>query len=1598
MQRRFGLIGFLLVVGFAIVDVLSKWRIDSPVLLGIIIALGILIVFIERGSRTLATLVLFATCCFAIHLITLFRIQNAVNNWERIKEKEVSKAIDSSKKVVISTANGLLSTSERIGNQVELSESIPPDITDAFNLLSKVRLGFISSQRGGVAIADPTGEIISWAGRIPNSLDRLTTPIARRVTIRKGSGAAWFEAVSPIIDKSSQRTVGFSIAYLQVERLFGSEKSDGTGLLSELRKRAGYPVIFSTETFERDRDEDWLVSDVRMPSGEFLGYLKLRIPTVEDYLNRLKNQGLFIGSLLALLLMTACFVAILRWTGLTRPRLIDNQRLVAVIASIAGLRIGLAGLRENLALERLWAFTPVEYATQLATGILRSPADLALTGLAACVSAVVLLLVFNLRGTKVSVAGQKPSILIPHWLSLGAIASFLIAFGDRGLSIIHSDVGADLFLETGFHLSAVTLIRIGLAGLVATLLTICALIMREQMLLLKRTRFERFPVLLGLVIGLHFALALAFSGGRLTQSGFLMSILSIGFAVLLCQVHRKQIRISLVWIIVGLLVASSFVELPYGVAEHKRKSRIAAEAVASRIIYQTREWKSSIIEKASGEIESNHQIADLLADSKEGSHGIALNLWAKSVINRARVRGGIYVFSKADQIIDRFAPDEVGDISGIEAIIRGARLSAKRTTEITEAWIGRKPTPCYISVIPFYKDLEYVGSVVVVIPERYEFLAHDAGPYRGLLSGFPDVIDPSMQSEARAQRIHLSVIAQGKVIASTSADIEIGKSISEDGSPKEGEWFDQRFGGRSYRCYLVKPEGVDHGVLLSFSLPRAMENLAYGISSIVSYLLVATLVIAIIGLWRSLRFAFAKKGFGRQVKPRLGFTQKLALALVVVAVIPALILGSASRGFIRARLKEIMESKAEEGLNLARMALERVSKEDAERFAENPILMEALKEEPSLIVNLVKPGTDAVVFDSTGNIVASYGKPSVPSQILKEIISSGKTFSFFSSDDGLTAKSIFPIKDPIKPSRIIGCAFVSRTVDDRLARQLAVELGRQIDFFAMARLVASSSKEYFALELINDRIAPDAYVDCLLGGRDLCFSWQKVGKMDLVAAYAPLRNYDGSPVGAISAPLVFEKDATGVQMESTLSTIGHLVVILIWGVFLFGILLAKKISSPIHELIKGTMMVRGGNLDFEIPRKGDDEIADLISSFNEMTQALSRSRKALNERKRYMETILTNVGTGIISVDSRGKVEIVNPAAQDLLGIKEKDAKHKDCIKFLSKIGASGLADVLKEVSDRRGPIIREVTVQREGRGRRVFRAIGSSVSVKGRMMGKVIVFEDLTDLIRAKKLVAWNEMARQVAHEIKNPLTPMKLSIQHLIQCYRDKVEDLDKIVEETAQTIIDQIESLRKIALEFSRFSRLPERNPEIVDINSVVSEVLRQYESISSQGIVVETKLDVSLPSLRVDREEIKRLFINVIENAIDAMRGGGKLMVATRMASASQVKTHALRVTSRGEPEASLDEYVEVEISDTGTGIDEQSLSHIFEPNFSTKTRGAGLGLAICKGIVDGYDGDIVIETTPGKGTTVRIRLPLQEAREQLQARNRSSKRRDRYPQQ
>jgi two-component system nitrogen regulation sensor histidine kinase NtrY len=373
----------------------------------------------------------------------------------------------------------------------------------------------------------------------------------------------------------------------------------------------------------------------------------------------------------------------------------------------------------------------------------------------------------------------------------------------------------------------------------------------------------------------------------------------------------------------------------------------------------------------------------------------------------------------------------------------------------------------------------------------------------------------------------------------------------------------------------------------------------------------------------------------------------------------------------------------------------------------------------------------------------------------------------------------------------------------------------------------------------------------------------------------------------------------------------------------------------------------------------------VVEAFNEMTHQVSRSQAALEERRKYLEVILVNIGTGVVSTDAAKRISAVNSAAERILGMPSEDLIGKTAGElagagalpdFFAAAGGAGPASRPEEDEARGSPAVSsEIDIVKEGK-KRTIRYMRTELSTGGQHLGTVFVFEDITELINSKKLSAWVEMARQIAHEIKNPLTPIKLSTQFMVRAHQEKSEDFDKIFAESSETIMQQVDVLRNIASEFSSYGRLQHLYLSPHRVIPLVEDIVSPYKR-NTTGVAVT--LETSGRDLRavIDPEAVRKICTNLIENAMEAMSGsGGELRISC--------------------DEAAYDNRTMVRVSfrDTGPGLSEEVRGRLFEPYFSTKTTGTGLGLAICRSLSREMDGEVTIANLPG-GRGVQAALYL-----------------------
>ncbi len=409
--------------------------------------------------------------------------------------------------------------------------------------------------------------------------------------------------------------------------------------------------------------------------------------------------------------------------------------------------------------------------------------------------------------------------------------------------------------------------------------------------------------------------------------------------------------------------------------------------------------------------------------------------------------------------------------------------------------------------------------------------------------------------------------------------------------------------------------------------------------------------------------------------------------------------------------------------------------------------------------------------------------------------------------------------------------------------------------------------------------------------------------------------------------------------------------------------LAKGITEPVGALARATDEVARGNLNLKVPSMGTDEMGMLIESFNSMVGELREGKESLehayqesDRRRLLIEGILENIHTGVICLDRDGKVVTMNPEACRILDIEAGAVRGKFYELVLDAIESDEFKKHIKSINIKTfGFIEREFWVG-IGKKRMLLRVFISNIKDSGGgRQGMLVVFDDLTKLARAQRVLAWQEVAKRIAHEIKNPLTPIKLSTERMMKKFAEHHQDFPHIFERSTRTIITEVESLRRLVDEFSRFGKMPEIKKKPSDLLALLDEVHNLYRPYKDFAIRVEAP--ALMPDVELDKEQFRRALINIIDNAREAMGNAGQVSVKI-------------------EPDAGENRVV-ISISDTGPGIPEDVKEKLFQPYFSTKKDGTGLGLAIVNKIISEHNGYIRVGENVPHGSVFTIEMPIKE---------------------
>jgi two-component system, NtrC family, nitrogen regulation sensor histidine kinase NtrY len=427
-------------------------------------------------------------------------------------------------------------------------------------------------------------------------------------------------------------------------------------------------------------------------------------------------------------------------------------------------------------------------------------------------------------------------------------------------------------------------------------------------------------------------------------------------------------------------------------------------------------------------------------------------------------------------------------------------------------------------------------------------------------------------------------------------------------------------------------------------------------------------------------------------------------------------------------------------------------------------------------------------------------------------------------------------------------------------------------------------------------------------------------------------------------------------------------LLILFSAIWLGFYMARGITIPIQELAEGTRRIAEGDLNFKIGVHASDEIGILVDSFNKMTNQLNEGRLdiqfahedlkitnlELEQRRYYIETILENIGAGVVSVDKKGRVTTFNKAAEKILGAKAEEVFGCSYKEAFDPSFHRPIRLMTKQINDKlKGSVKEQIDLRVGDDNLTLLVNIQVLKDPDDKYLGLVIVFEDLTQLIKTQKIAAWQEVAQGIAHEIKNPLTPIQLNTQRLQKKYRENKKEFAKVFEESIAIICQEVEGMKDMLTEFQRFSRMPAPNPKPASLHRIINDVSILYAD-NEKKITIDKSFDQDMGLIKVDAEQMRRVFINLFENALDAVDENGEINITTRL--------------NRQEKQ------VRIEFSDNGIGIPPEDMNKLFRPHFTTKKRGSGLGLAIVNRIIVDHNGAIQVRENSPKGSRFVIDLP------------------------
>ena len=1362
---------------------------------------------------------------------------------------------------------------------------------------------------------------------------------------------------------------------------------------------------------------------VRSPLGNTVFGVSVDGRPLQHFIQSRDDRISLVANLAILFSMLIYFGMSLRAFPVTQkgPGVIKALYLVAVFALV---RYSLVWFQPDFLTTRIKVFEPAVFATPMLGGLMRSAGDLLLTSMFFVAALYGVLKISRGETKREEPAGSAGRFFVLKGLFAAAVSIGVFVLAKKFIGSVVTNANPRLVGETVkifepevvvLHLSAFLMVAgIFLAGM------ICVWGVYR---LGGRAGASRASAV-GAVVVLVVSLVLM----RFDMA--FISLLALLFAVVAPRLVQREDLVSIVTGAFCFVIIVSAAAYVFFDQEYQGLRRTFIQEKAAEVTHPSDNWKVFILEDILENFSQEPTVRQSLMDSVSPNvPRLAFDLWAGSPLSLLGYSCAIHVFDQADSMVSRFAvempyrlrPDEADERLETPSSQEWAVLDL--TTETPQGAVrfyrGIVNLEDYVMDDKGFSTRVAVGKVVVDIPFFFENLAWAArtGPQT------PEVLR-NVQEGGIAPRLEetepilLARVRGTRVLESSGEALPVGYTFDPQALEKAAglEWPLLETSGATYRFLTQNTDAPGMSLVAGFAVPTLVQHVLRWSTILSLYFFFTVGFIALLIVLKRLPLL-------KPVLPTLtpgrqfGFQQKLLGSFLLVALLPAVMLGVFSVRIIKERFVHENRNEALYRTFSAGKSLNNLLVEELHTLLDDYDIAALLggdvpprwryddkRRVRVLVMSSPNLGESSGVIgrgDASGvrgrratrgeeQWLSAYGGATG----LVDRVSPGQIFMHYVEGKPYLGVVSDPFSILFHGKKETCVVYHARLVDAELLGKVSDQVSADVNVFDGGELVATSREGLLSGGFISSTMNADAFVKVSMMGVDHSLSTEKAGGYRYQVAYVPIPSIGVSGHAAIGVPLLFRPESYSVEVEKARSVVFSIFALLSAATIGLGLLLARGIFEPLRGLLEGTKRIARGDFSFKLPGKRRDEIGTVVEAFNEMTHQVSRSQAALEERRKYLEVILVNIGTGVVSTDAANRISAVNSAAERILGMRSEDLLGKTAeeitgkgilpdfflrltsesepagsVRYAMDSGSasdSSSADTpvsadgarLLEVESRESPAVSsEVDIVKDGH-KRTIKYMRTRLATDGRHLGTVLVFEDITELINSKKLSAWVEMARQIAHEIKNPLTPIKLSTQFMVRAHLEKSDDFDKIFRESSDTIMQQVDVLRNIASEFSSFGRLQHLYLSPHRVIPLVEDIVSPYRR-NTTGVNVT--LETPNRDLRavIDPEAVRKICTNLIENAMEAMAGGGELRISC--------------------DETAYDHHPMVKVSfrDSGPGLSDEVKGRLFEPYFSTKTTGTGLGLAICRSLSREMGGEVTVESFPG-GWGVQAALYLKPA--------------------